>query len=294
MEGKLQQFKMIKKLKDIFNIKNKVVVITGAAGLLGKKHAEVVATYGGIPILLDINLKKLNELEKYLNKKFNVKSKGFLVDITNEIEVKKNSQFLLKKYKKIDCLINNASNNPSTFINENNITSNKYREKTRLENFDLSTWLKDLEVGLTGAFICSKYYGNIISKNIKGGVILNISSDLGIIAPDQRLYKKKNLKSNKQPVKPISYSVVKSGLIGLTRYLSTYWVDQGVRCNTLCPGGIDNGLPKDFVQKIKSRIPLGRMAKSNDYQGTLIWMISDASKYMNGSIVTVDGGRTVW
>ena len=294
MEGKLQRFKMIKKLKDIFNIKKKVVVITGAAGLLGKKHAEVVAAYGGIPILLDINLKKLNELEKYLNKKFNVKSKGFLVDITNEIEVKKNAQFLLKKYKKIDCLINNASNNPLEFIKKNNITAEKYKEKTRLENFDLSTWLKDLEVGLTGAFICSKHYGNIISKNIEGGVILNISSDLGIIAPDQRLYKKKNLKSNNQPVKPISYSVIKTGLIGLTRYLSTYWIEQGVRCNALCPGGINSGFPKKFVKEIESRIPLGRMAKINDYQGSLIWMISDASKYMNGSIVAVDGGRTAW
>tara|TARA_B110000037_G_C17053305_1_gene478684 strand:- start:722 stop:1186 length:465 start_codon:yes stop_codon:yes gene_type:complete len=154
--------------------------------------------------------------------------------------------------------------------------------------------LKDLEVGLTGAFICSKHYGNIISKNIEGGVILNISSDLGIIAPDQRLYKKKNLKSNNQPVKPISYSVIKTGIIGLTRYLSTYWIEQGVRCNALCPGGINSGFPKKFVKEIESRIPLGRMAKINDYQGSLIWMISDASKYMNGSIVAVDGGRTAW
>ena len=208
--------------------------------------------------------------------------------------LKKNAQSLLKKYKRIDCLINNASNNPLEFIKKNNITAEKYKEKTRLENFDLSTWLKDLEVGLTGAFICSKHYGNIISKNIEGGVILNISSDLGIIAPDQRLYKKKNLKSNNQPVKPISYSVIKTGIIGLTRYLSTYWIEQGVRCNALCPGGINSGFPKKFVKEIESRIPLGRMAKIDEYQGSLIWMISDASKYMNGSVVTVDGGRTAW
>ena len=282
---------MNKNLKDIFNIKNKVIVITGAAGLLGKKHAEIVASYGGIPVLLDINSNALNKLEKYLNNKFDINAKSYVVDITNEAKVKNNVNLLIKKYKKIDCLINNASSNPLDFINNKSDTRT---ENTRLENFDLNTWSKDLEVGLTGAFICSKHYGNAISKNVKGGVIINISSDLGLIAPDQRLYKKKNLRSRDQPVKPISYSVVKSGLIGLTKYLSTYWVDQGVRCNALCPGGVNSGFPKEFVKEIESRIPLGRMAKSNDYQGTLIWMISDASEYMNGSIVTVDGGRTAW
>ena len=282
---------MNKNLKDIFNIKNKVIVITGAAGLLGKKHAEIVANYGGIPVLLDINSNALNKLEKYLNNKFDINAKSYVVDITNEAKVKNNVNLLIKKYKKIDCLINNASSNPLDFINNKSDTRT---ENTRLENFDLNTWSKDLEVGLTGAFICSKHYGNAISKNVKGGVIINISSDLGLIAPDQRLYKKKNLRSRDQPVKPISYSVVKSGLIGLTKYLSTYWVDQGVRCNALCPGGVNSGFPKEFVKEIESRIPLGRMAKSNDYQGTLIWMISDASEYMNGSIVTVDGGRTAW
>jgi len=95
-------------------------------------------------------------------------------------------------------------------------------------------------------------------------------------------------------VKPVTYSVVKTGLIGLTRYLATYWADKGVRCNVMCPGGVENGQPIDFLKEVNARIPMGRMAKSDEYQGTLIWMLSDASSYLNGSIVPVDGGRTVW
>ena len=126
------------------------------------------------------------------------------------------------------------------------------------------------------------------------GVILNIASDLGLIAPDQRIYKKKGLSEDMQPVKPVTYTVVKHGLIGLTRYLATYWCDKGVRVNALCPGGIYNNQPKDFVEKLTNLIPLGRMANPDDYKGAIQFMCSDASEYMNGSIVVVDGGRTCW
>ena len=282
---------MTKKLNNLFNIKNRIVVVTGAAGLLGKNHAEIISAYGGIPILIDINEKEAIKLKKSINEKFKIKAENFTVDITDEKQVSQNADYIKKKYGKIDVLINNASVNPLDFISKKN---SKSKEKTRLENFDISNWNKDISVGLTGAFICSKYYGKIISQNKNGGVIVNISSDLGLIAPDQRLYIKGKTPKNNQPVKPVSYSVVKSGLVGLTRYLSTYWADKQVRCNCICPGGIDSGFPKKFVENINLRIPLARMANENEYQGTLIWMISDASKYMNGSIVSVDGGRTAW
>ena len=187
--------------------------------------------------------------------------------------------------EKIDGLVNNAANNPMLEKDNTKIDNND------LENFNLDLWNKDISVGLTGSFLCSKHYGFQISKNPKGGVIVNISSDLGIIAPDQRLYMSAN---NKKIMKPITYSVVKTGLIGLTRYLSTYWADKNVRCNVLCPGGVENGQSKQFLNKIKTRIPLQRLAKSNEYQGTLVWMLSDAASYLNGAIVPVEGGRTVW
>ena len=123
---------------------------------------------------------------------------------------------------------------------------------------------------------------------------MNISSDLGLIAPDQRLYAKKDLQQHLQPVKPVTYSVIKSGLIGLTRYLSTYWIDENVRCNAICPGGVENGQPSDFLNEVSLRIPMNRLAKPHEYQGTLVWMLSDASSYLNGAIVPVDGGRTAW
>ena len=190
-------------------------------------------------------------------------------------------------YKKIDCLVNNAANNPK-------VEDKPDINFSRLENFPLEVWTKDIAVGLTGAFICAKNYGYEISKNLHGGVILNISSDLGVIGPDQRLYSKPDLPENLQPVKPVTYSVVKTGIIGLTRYLSTYWTKQNVRCNAICPGGVENGQSEEFLHEVSSRIPMKRLAQSDEYQGTLIWMLSDASSYLNGAIVSVDGGRTAW
>ena len=150
-----------------------------------------------------------------------------------------------------------------------------------------------MAVGLTGAMLCSKVFGYEMAKKGKG-VILNISSDLGIIAPDQRIYKKDGLPENEQPVKPVTYSVIKHGLIGLTKYLATYWADKGVRCNALCPGGIYNNQPDEFVKKISNLIPLGRMADEDEYKASVVFMVSEASKYMNGSILSVDGGRSIW
>ena len=273
--------------KDIFSLDKKVIVITGAAGLLGRMHAEAVASFGGFPVLLDINGDKVRELAREITEKFNVPASGMLVDITNEKEVSINCKKIVSEYKKIDGLVLNAANNPK-------VEQGETKDYSRLENFDLMHWNQDVAVGLTGAFLCSKYYGKEISKNPNGGSIVSISSDLGLIAPDQGLYKKDGVESNLQPVKPITYSVIKSGLIGLTRYLATYWIEEGVRSNAICPGGVENNQSKDFLDKIALRIPLKRMAKQNEYQGVLVWMLSDASSYLNGAIVPVDGGRTAW
>lgn len=110
----------------------------------------------------------------------------------------------------------------------------------------------------------------------------------------ERLYAKEGLSKECQPVKPVTYSIVKSGLIGLTRYLSTYWADKGVRCNAICPGGVENGQSENFLRSVSSRIPMGRLANVDEYQGAIVWMVSDASSYLNGSIISIDGGRTAW
>ena len=278
---------MEKDLGNLFKLDGKVIVITGAAGLLGSKHAQAIAASGGIPILLDLNKNAVEKLASKIEEKFQLNGLAFEIDITNETAVKNNADELVERYGKIDGLVNNAAQNPK--VEENN--ENNF---SRLENFPLDAWMEDINVGLTGAFICAKYFGYKISKNPKGGSIVNISSDLGLIAPDQRLYHKENLSKDQQLVKPVSYSVIKTGLIGLTRYLATYWIDQGVRCNAICPGGVDNGQPKEFLTEVSSRIPMNRLANADEYQGTLVWMLSEASSYLNGAIVPVDGGRTVW
>jgi len=274
-------------LEDIFRLNDKVIVVTGASGLLGEKHAEAIACYGGTPVLIDLSEDKINKIVEQLNEKYNVNSMGYVVDVTDEEAVKKNVAEVIQKYGKIDGLINNAANNPKVEDSENINFS-------RLENFPENVWNDDLDVGLKGAFLCAKHYGYEISKNPKGGSILNISSDLGLIAPDQDLYSVEGLPPEKQAVKPVTYSVVKTGIIGLTRYLATYWSKNNVRSNAICPGGVDNNQNEEFISKVSEKIPLGRLANVNEYQGTVVWILSDASSYLNGAIIPIDGGRTAW
>ena len=274
-------------LEKLFRLDDKVIVITGATGLLGRKHAEAVACYGGIPILLDLSQQAVDELATELNDKYKVDAVGFKIDITNEEAIEGNVEQLVKKFGKIDGLVNNAANNPK-------VEDSEKVNFSRLENFPLDIWDDDIAVGLTGSFLCAKHYGFAISKNPNGGSIVNISSDLGLIAPDQRLYAKDGVDESLQNVKPVTYSIVKTGLIGLTRYLTTYWADKNVRCNAMCPGGVENGQPEEFLKEVNTRIPMERMANIDEYQGALLWMLSDASSYLNGAIIPIDGGRTAW
>ena len=274
-------------INNLFSLSGKIVVITGAVGLLGEKHAEAVAAYGGTPVLLDLSQIAVDILAEKLNKQYKTNAIGFSIDITNESKVESVSNEVFKRFGKIDGLVNNAANNPK-------VEATSEKNFSRLENFPLNIWEQDIAVGLTGSYLCTKYFGFQISQNKDGGSIVNISSDLGVIAPDQRLYKEEGVADSQQNVKPVTYSVVKSGMIGLTRYIATYWTDKNVRCNALCPGGVENGQPESFLNKVHSRIPMNRLAQPNEYQGTLLWMLSDASSYLNGAIISVDGGRTTW
>ncbi len=272
---------------NLFSLKDHVVVITGAAGLLGRQHAEVVARAGGTPVLLDLHAEPVERLAGDLNARFGVPAGGWAVDITREAEVEANCAAVLGRYGRIDGLVNNAANNPK-------VEGDGTKNFSRLENFPLAVWEADVAVGLTGAFLCAKHYGAAIARNPRGGSIVNISSDLGLIAPDQRLYRKPGLPDDQQPVKPVTYSVVKSGLIGLTRYLATYWAERNVRCNALCPGGVENNQDPAFLKDVSSRIPMGRLASPDEYQGSLLYLLSAASSYVNGAVLAADGGRTTW
>ena len=273
--------------KNLFSLAGKVIIISGASGLLGRQHADAVAASGGIPILLDLNQSNLDTQALEIKEKYSVDARGYAVNITDEKSIEANCETVVNTYGKIDALVNNAANNPKV---ENSSKVNF----SRLENFPLAVWEQDVAVGLTGSFLCAKYYGHVISKNPDGGSIINISSDLGIIAPDQRLYKVDGLPEDQQPVKPVTYSIVKAGIIGLTRYLATYWANKNVRCNAICPGGVENNQNEAFIEEVIKRIPMNRMARLDEYQGLLVFLLSEASSYMNGSIISADGGRSVW
>ena len=278
----------IRTAMDKFDISGRTVVITGGAGLMGYNHAEAVLSGGGIPVLLDISEEALDFAKRRLLERFPVgEVVTYRSDITDRVALEKVCDELLKKNGHIDALINNAANNPKMEGNAKNMGAITF------ENFPLSMWAADISVGLTGSLLCSQVFGAQMALQ-GSGVILNISSDLGIIAPDQRIYRKDGLNDEEQTVKPVTYSVIKHGLIGLTKYIATYWAEKGVRCNALCPAGIENGQEEDFIRKLTNLVPMGRMAKKDEYQSTVLYMISDASAYMTGATVIVDGGRTCW
>ena len=269
-----------------FNLTNKVALITGASGLLGVEHTLALLEIGATVVMTDVNEK---ELKKEYNTLLNSDNKGRLfykvIDVTNE----KNIHSVAKELKidglDIDVLINNAAIDPK-------VQAGSVVETSRLENFSVDDWDFQLRVGLTGAMLCSQVFGSDMAKRGEG-VILNIASDLSVFAPDQRLYKKDGLQPYQQPVKPVTYSVIKHGLVGLTKYLATYWADRGVRCNALSPGGIFNGQGDEFVQKLTQLIPMNRMASKDEYRGAVQFLCSDASAYMNGQNIVMDGGRSV-
>ena len=270
-----------------FDMSGKIVVITGGAGLLGREHAMAVAECGAIPVLLDIQEERLHATVVQIQAEFGIEPAAYPCDVADLKAVRDVNQKILARFQQVDVLINNAAHDVK-------VDRGDHRRGTRFEDLDLEQWRSDLDVGLTGAYICSRVFGSEMATQ-HSGVILNIGSVLGITAPDQRIYREEGYREESQPVKPVTYSVVKHAIIGLTKYLATYWAHKGVRANTLCPGGVYRpGMPDRFVEKLTNLIPMGRMAKEDEYRGAVQFMCSEASSYMNGATLSLDGGQTVW
>lgn len=273
-----------------FSLTGKTVLITGSAGLLGVQHALAVLDAGAHVILTDINDSLLSECisNHFEDKTIEDKITPLCMDVTCEASINKALDSIHKLGRRVDVLINNAAIDPKV-----GPSSRSPVNSSRLENFEICNWNQQINVGLTGAFLTCKIIGFSMASDSLGGNIINISSDLSIIAPDQRLYSDSSLPKDMQPVKPVTYSVIKSGLIGLTKYVSTYWAEDGIRCNALSPGGVYTNQPEDFVVRLSNLIPLGRMATLNEYHGAIQFLASDASSYLNGHNLVIDGGRSI-
>jgi NAD(P)-dependent dehydrogenase (short-subunit alcohol dehydrogenase family) len=273
-----------------FRLDGKACVITGGAGMLGAMHAEAVIETGGTAVLLDISEEALEKAKKRLSDKYGPlenKCHCVVADITDELSLRNAFSDIIYATGQVDALVNNAAIDPKTTAMAIDPLL------TRLEYFSANDWTYELDVGLKGAFLCCKIFGSYMANNHQG-VILNVASDLGLIGPDQRIYRKDGVPEDDQPTKPVTYSVIKHGLIGLTRYVATYWAANGVRCNAICPGGVYAQQDAAFVSKLENLIPLGRMARIDEYKPLVAFMLSPASSYMTGAVVAADGGRTCW
>jgi len=274
--------KNIPKIFKLFDLTGRNIIITGSSGTLGSQYADTLSQVGANVILIDINNKN-NNLDKTLRKKYKTKARFYCADISiekNVISLKKN---ILKDFKKIDGLINNAAYTNITAIKDSDNIS------TSFEKFSFKLWKKTLDVNLSSVFNCCKVFGSQMVKQRKG-TIVNIASIYGMVGTDQRIYGNSKINS------PASYAAAKGGIINLTRYLAAYWHKKNIRVNTLTPGGVlDKKFQKqNFIEKYSQKTILGRMARRDEYNGAILFLMSDASSYMTGSNLIIDGGWTAW
>ena len=265
---------------------DQVVVVTGASGLLGRQHTLAVLEEGGKVVMLDVEPGKMVSFKLELSADFAQRLLTYVCDIRDEMQVRKIAKEVSENFGTVTGLVNNAAINPSVEKNTGRFQ--------RFETLSRESWTEELDVGLWGSVVCSRVFGEIMLESDLPCSIVNVSSDHGLIAPMQHLYRTEGKPERDQPVKPVTYSVVKHGLIGLTRYLATYWADKNIRVNALCPGGVENGQNSEFSERFKAIVPLGRFARPDEYKGALVYLLSNESSYMTGSVMVVDGGRSVW
>jgi len=270
---------MEQSINDLFSLEGRVAIVTGGLGLIGRYHCKALAEAGAAVIVADIDTLKAEDFAFELGND----SIGWELDVTNTDSLKKASNHILKKFRRIDILVNNAA------INDMFENPNTALEESRFENYPLEMWKKMLDVNLTGIFLCSRVFGSEMAKQGKGSII-NIASTYGIVAPDQSLYKNEN--GEQTFYKSPAYPVTKGGVIAFTKFLASYWADKNVRVNALSPGGVENEQKEFFIKSYSAKTPLGRMAAPSEYKGAIVFLASDASSYMTGANLVVDGGWT--
>lgn len=274
--------------QDPFDLNGRVAVITGGAGLLGRQHAAAIAEAGGHVVIVDLSAADPVSAAAEVTSAHGVGAVGIVTDITVKSEVEQMVAEVVARFGRLDILINNAA----MTVKGGGEQSDHYFAK--FEDYPQTLWDRALQINLTGTFLCCQAAGRQMVAQQRG-VILNIASDVGTISPDHRIYEGMVSPHTGRPFNtPASYATTKAGIINLTRYLATYWAPQHIRVNALSPGGVYNDHDPQFVRVLTDRIPLGRMAKKDEYRGAVLFLVSDASSYVTGANVIVDGGRTAW
>lgn len=271
-------------MKHIFRVDNRVAIVTGGLGQLGMQFSVILCDYGAKVAVIDISekmKKKNHDFNKYLNSDY---IKIYKADITKRTQIEQSLEDIKMDLGTPSILINNAGiDSPPGANTEENGPFEQYPEE--LLN-------KVIDVNLKGVFLCCQVFGGEMAKNNYGSII-NIASIYGIVSPNQDIYEYKR-KDGQLWYKPASYAVTKSAILNLTRYLAIYWAKKNVRVNTLSPAGIFNDQDMKFLEEYNKRIPFGRMANENEMNGAIIFLASDASSYMTGSNLIIDGGWTAW
>jgi NAD(P)-dependent dehydrogenase (short-subunit alcohol dehydrogenase family) len=271
-----------KKSGELFSLANKVVVVTGGAGLLGQVFCQALVDVGAHVAIVDLNLESAETVAKRINKSEAQKVVAFGSDITSPESVTQMVANVVKQLGRIDVLVNNAASKGSSL--------NAFFES--FEDYSLKTWREVMSVNIDGLFLVAQAVGKQMKKQ-GGGSIIQTSSIYGVVAPDQRIYE--GSEYNGRPINtPAVYSASKSAVNGLTNYLATYWASSKIRVNSLTPGGIASGQNSEFNKRYSNRVPLGRMGEATELVGALIYLASDASSYVTGQNLIVDGGLSAW
>jgi NAD(P)-dependent dehydrogenase (short-subunit alcohol dehydrogenase family) len=270
--------------ENTFSVEGKVVIVTGGVGLLGESHVRSLAVAGAHPVIADIDGDRAIELALELTESTGGRTLGLHLDVTDKESVTRMARLTLENYGRIDGLVNNAAIDPKFDADHAG------DHGSRFEDFSEDAFRQALDVNVTGMFLCAQAVAKAMREQ-NAGVIVNIASTYGVVGPDQRLYQSDDAPPS---YKPVSYSVSKAAALGLTRYLATYFAGTGIRVNALTPGGVFAGHDDDFVQKYSARTVLGRMAEKSEITNALLFLLSDASSYMTGSNMVVDGGWTAW
>jgi len=263
----------------LFNLQGKVALVTGAAGLIGKNHCRALANAGATVICADRVASDCAALVQELG----APNLAVSIDVTDELALKKVAAELIARFGKIDILVNNAA------INDMFENPALAAEQSKFEHYPVEMFRKSLEVNVTGVFLCSQVFGRYMAEAGSGSII-NVASTYGMVGPDQSIYVDR---SGKQAFyKSAAYPATKGAVINFTRFLAAYWGHKGVRVNTLSPGGVENGQDAWFIENYSAKTPLNRMAMPTDYMGAVVFLASDASAYMTGANLVVDGGWT--